>query len=69
MEDYRWKVSAEQWETAYKMVRADRDTLELKIKAIRDIALGLKPGCHCQCDYDCSNCQEVAKIQKILGLQ
>jgi len=63
MEDRHWQQSAEQWESAYKMVKADRDKLLAKIEKIKALADECRRGCECDYDFRCRSCSALIRLK------
>lgn len=66
MDDHKWQASAEQWESAYRQVKADRDALEVKLRKICEAGMKVQRGCDCEYDYRCGNCEAVVGLQQTL---
>lgn len=66
MEDRKWQTSAEQWESAYKQVKTQRDALEVKLRKISEAAMRVERGCDCEYDHRCHNCDMIVTLHKIL---
>lgn len=66
MEDSKWQTSAEQWESAYRKLKIERDQLTVKLAEVKAVALRVNRGCDCEYDHRCSNCQAVVDLHKIL---
>jgi hypothetical protein len=66
MEDHKWQTSAEQWESAYKQVKTNRDALEVQLRKICEAAMKVERGCHCEYDHRCYNCDMIVTMHKIL---
>lgn len=66
MEDHKWQASAEQWESAYRQVKASRDALEVKLQKICEAAMKVQRGCDCEYNHRCGNCDAVVGLQQTL---
>lgn len=66
MDDHKWQTSAEQWEEAYRKVKADRDALEVKLQKICEAGMKVQRGCDCEYDYRCGNCEAVVGLHLTL---
>jgi len=66
MEDSKWQESAEQWELAYRMVKQDRDALELRLRKICETGKSIGRGCDCEYDYRCGNCSRILALLELL---
>ena len=63
MEDHKWQDSAEQWESAYRQVKADRDRLDAKLAKIKLLAERCRRGCDCEYDIRCSMCSALISLK------
>lgn len=63
MEDSKWQDSAAEWESAYRKVKADRDSLEAKLHKIREAAMTVQRGCDCEYDFRCGRCEALIGLK------
>lgn len=66
MDDHKWQDSAEQWESAYRKVKADRDALEARLRKICEAGMKVRRGCDCEYDYRCGNCEQIVTLHNVL---
>lgn len=65
MEDEKWKISAEQWESAYRKAVARRDYLEGIVEQVCKASNRLARGCSCDYDYRCASCAAILRMHRL----